>query len=163
MSNNGGPGGVLSLHMGENSVAWCYGSSALGLWRLPKSDEHGLLGAAVLDALRDVCDLLKPRVIIVSDPLGDPESLRPDVAALHIGLLMAVRIYGYRQKIPVEVPNIQEVRGKVLGRSDFPRANGLKSAVLSLAKRRGLNTIEVDQAHALMLWSYRSELEEVGK
>jgi len=163
MANNGGPGGVLSLHMGGDRVAWCYGSSDLGLWQLPKSDDHGCLGAAVIDAVSDFCKVMKPRVIVVSGSQGDIESVRPDVAVLHIGLLMAVRIYAYRRKIPLEVPNIQEVRAKVLGRSDFPRANGLKSAVLSLARRRGLNTVEVDQAHALMLWSYRSELEEVAK
>jgi hypothetical protein len=160
---NGGPGGVLSLHMGDGRIGWCYGSTELGLWILPKTDDHGCIGAAVIDELRDLCKVMQPRVIVVSGSQGDIESVRPDVAVLHIGLLMLVRLISYRRKIPLEVPNIQEVRAKVLGRSDFPRANGLKSAVMSLARRRGLNTIEVDQAHALMLWSYRSELEEVAK
>lgn len=157
--DDGGPGGVLALHLGTVGIGWCYGASDLGLWRLPKTADHGILAAALIDKLADFNKLLHPRVIAVTGPPNEVEaSGSPDVAVLHIGLLMVVRLFAGRRKIVVEVPNIYDIRAAVLGRAEFPKS-GLRSAVLSFAKRRGLNTIEVDTAHALLTWEWRCKQE----
>lgn len=148
---------VLSLHIG-GKVGWCFGSSALGVWRLPKTDDHGYLGAALIDALSDHCKLLRPGMISLSGPPYEAENpMSADAAVLHLGLLMCVRVVAFRRKIRMEVPSISAVRDKMLGRAEFPRS-GLRDAVMSFARRRGIESPDVDAAHALVLWSYSFEM-----
>lgn len=150
------PGGFLAIHLGEQ-VGWCYGT-AHGLWRLPKSDDHGYLGAALIDAVAGACKLLQPTAIILSGPPSEVEAgTRPDIAVLHIGLLMAVKIFAYRRHMKVDVPNVETMRHEMLGRSEFHSRSGLRDAALSFCKRRGIDAIDQDAAHAIVLWSYRSQ------
>lgn len=159
MVESGGPGGVLALHLGEGGVGWCYGSSDLGLWRLPKSQDHGLLAAALVDQVADFCRLMSPKLIVLSGPPDEVEAGATSdvaIAVLHIGLLACVRLFAYRKKIRIEVPNIHDVRQAKLGRQSFSRG-ALRDAVLSFAARRGLDALELDAGHALVLWSYQFE------
>lgn len=153
MVESGPPGGVLALHLGDK-IGWSYGPSSLGVWTLPKSNDHGCLGAALIDAVSDITKVLRPNEIALSGPPNEVETTaRPDVAVLHLGLLMVVRVFAFRRKLKMVVPNLHQVREKMLGRAEFPRA-GLKDAVLGFARRRGLDKLDLDAGHALVLWEY---------
>ena len=146
-------GGVLCLHLG-NKIGWSSGSSDAGVWQLPKTDDHGCLGAALIDAVADMTRVLRPSAILLSGPPTEVETTaRPDVAVLHIGLLMCVRVFAFRRKIRMEVPNVEVVRETMLGRREFGRA-ALKDAVMGFARRRGLDKIDLDAGHALVLSAY---------
>lgn len=149
----GAPGGILALHLGDR-VGWCYSSSNLGAWTLPNTTDHGCLGAALIDAVSDITKVLRPVAITLSGPPSEVETTtRPDVAVLHLGLLMCVRVFAYRRKLKMSVPNIGEIRGRMLGRNEFPR-NGLRDAVSAFAKRRGMDKLDLDAGHALVLREY---------
>lgn len=147
---------VLSLHIGDK-VGWSTGER-LGVWKLPNTPDHGYLGAALVDALSDHCKLSRPTLITLSGPPYEAESpMSADAAVLHLGLLMCVRLVAFRRKIRMEVPSITKVREKMLGKSEFNRS-GLKDSVMSFARRRGHDKLDIDASHALVLWSYSSEM-----
>lgn len=152
MTSDGGPGGALAIHLGGD-IGWCYSPSEMGLWRLPKTDDHGALGAALVDAISDFTKVLRPGSFLVSGPPGENDGGRPEVAVLHVGLLMCVRLFAFRRNIIVEVPSLVDVREKILGRGDLSSVK-VKLAALSFAKRRGISTIAVETAHSLVLWEY---------
>lgn len=150
------PDGVLAIHLGD-AVGWCYGGDHMdggGVWYLPKRVDAGFIGAALFDALADLCKRSKPRLIVLTGPPSEVEAAgSPDVAVLHLGLLMCVQVFGWRRKIATEVPNVETIREKMLGRAEFS-ASGLKDSVLSFGRRRGLDPLDVDAAHALVLWEF---------
>lgn len=154
---DGEPGGILCLHLGGGSIGWCCGSSTFGLWRLPADGDHGMLGAATVDALADVTKVMQPRAIAVSGPPNEVETIQPDIAVLHVGLLMCVRVFGFRRRIAVTVPDLAAVRGKILGRADLPPAKA-KVAALSFLKRRGITGVDSAVAHAMVLWHHQTEI-----
>lgn len=149
--------GVLALHLGEN-IGFCAGDHVVGSWRLPALDNHGALAAALIDALSDFAKLHRPTGFILSGrPNETDASVRPDVAVLHIGLLMVVRLFAFRRGYQVEVPSLDRVRETALGQSEFTKAK-LKAVVLGFARRRGLSLSDVDAAHALVLWEYSQKV-----
>lgn len=145
-------GGALAIHLGSN-VGHCYGGKPQ-VWVLPKHMDPGYIGAAMHDALADLWKVDRPDRILVSAPVESPED--NTYALLTMGLVMCIQVFGNRRKIPVELVHPHTVHAAIFERADMT-ARQLKTAVLSLAKRRGLTNADLDAAHALTLYEFATK------
>lgn len=146
-------GGALAIHLGSN-VGHCYGGKPQ-VWVLPKHLGPGYIGAAMLDALADLWKVDRPDRILVSAPMDNPEDSAE--ASLTVGLVMAIQIFGHRRSVPVELVHPHTIHSAIFERADMTNRQ-LKTAVISLAKRRGLTSADLDAAHALTLYEYATRL-----
>jgi hypothetical protein len=130
---------------------------SIGAWRLPATDDLGIVLMAVLDQLVDYRKIFKPSVIVVTGPVDDVDSDPcPDIAIRQISIMAVIKLFAARRGLRVLVPGIGFVRKAMLGRDDLSpdRAEG---AARSFARRRGLGDLQPDAAHAFVLAEFSKQ------
>lgn len=151
-------GGVLAIHLGEN-VGYCFNDRPM-VWVLPKNHDDGYIGMALFDALRDFrVGVGKPDRIIFSDTLNDIQDSEEGraKAMLQVGLIMCIRVFAGRNGIAIEPVHPDIVNEAIFQREGMSR-KALRTAINSLAKRRGFSGLDPDAASALVLFEYASRV-----
>lgn len=157
-SDDTAPGGVLALHLGEN-VGYCFNDRPL-VWVLPKHHDNGYVGAALFDALSDFwVGTGRPDRILLSDSLDDIEDSDQGLAkaTLQVGLIMVIQVFSCRRSVPLELVHPGVVNEAIFQKDGMSR-KALRSAVNSLAKRRGFTSLDPDAANALVLYEYATRV-----
>lgn len=152
-----GQGSPLAIHFGGN-VGYCIGGRPQ-VWVLPKHMANGYVGTALHDAMMDLWGVEKPDRILISDSLDEVEDR--DTAALQVGLIMCVQVFACRRGIPVELVHPSNVHQMLFEKDDMSRRQ-VKTAVASLAKRRGVAVTDADAANALALFEYATRLRQAA-
>lgn len=150
-------GGVLAIHLGTN-VGYCFNDRP-SVWLLPKDFDHGYIGTALFQALRDFWRLNTPDRILLSDSLDDIEDNEQGraIATLQVGLVMCIKVSAHLRDVPVVPVHPKAVQAAIFEKTDLSK-KALRSATVSLAKRRGFTNLDPDAANALTLFEYGTKV-----